>query len=333
MSEAGLSFELSGEVIERQLPSDLECHDDSLLSPDEIPDWLSEAFIENILRRHFKRESLKVNCLRIQPCGGKGESYASIMYRVGTYFSVSGSPKAVQFRSYIVKTLPQHEMALEKLGSDNYNVQNNEMEMYDKVLPEFKRLLASIGEDAEIFPGAIAVVKALDVIVMEDLLERKFEMPDRTKGLDSNHILMALRQLARMHAASAVLYEENPKAVSQFDSGFFTRRTDCFHVMFETLCDAMIEEVSTWEGYEYYAQKLPQVRKNLIENARRAFDCDEGDFHVLNHGDIWTNNLMYTYDDAGQPKEAVLLDFQYCFFGSPVLDLIVSANSVKHLRV
>ena len=94
--------------------------------------------------------------------------------------------------------------------------------------------------------------------------------------------------------------------------------------MFETLCEAFIEEVVTWEGFEYYARKLEQVRKNLIKNALRAFDCDDGDLHVLNHGDLWTNNLMFKYDEAENPIDAVLLDFQFTSYGSPALDLIVS---------
>lgn len=325
MSGAGVTIDISSEVIKR-LPSvisHLEPGDESLLSAEEIPDWLNKAFLEDILQKHFNDEALKVKCLKIQQCGGKGDSYASVMFRVGTYFCDGTNPETVQFRSFIVKTLPDLEIALEKLGSDNYNVQNKEMEMYRDLLPQFKKVLMSIGEAGDIFPGAIAVDKTLQVIVLEDLAEKKFVMADRTKGLDLNHILMSLRQLARMHAASAVIDAQNPKAFEHLDTGFFTRKTDVFHVMFESLCEAMIEEVDTWEGYEYYAKKLPQVRKNLVKNAQRAFDCDDGDFHVLNHGDLWTNNLMFTYDDAGNPTDSILLDFQFSAMGSPALDLIV----------
>lgn len=222
-----------------------------------------------------------------------------------------------------MKTLPDQDLALEKLGTDNYNVQDKEMEMYQKLLPEFKKVLDSINEDSNIFPTVVAVDKALDVIVLEDLMEKKFVMADRLEGLNFEHITLTLRKLARMHAASIIIHQKNPNAFANFNTGLFTRKTDAFHVMFESLCDVLIEEVSTWDGYEYYAEKLKNVRKNLIENAQRAFDCDDGDLHVLNHGDLWTNNVMFTYDSFGSPIDAILMDFQFTAYGSPVLDLIV----------
>lgn len=322
MSQAGIAVEISSEVISQLLPSAPESKVAEVLPADELPTWLNDLYIENILQKFCNNKKLKVKCLKITQCGGKGESYASVMYRVGTCF-FDGKNLESQFKSLIVKTLPANDMALNKLGSGNYNVQNKEMEMYKRILPEFKKILESINEDGDIFPGIVAVDKNLDVIVLEDLMEKKFVMADRLKGLDLDHITMSLRKLARMHAAGIVLHQKDPKIFEQFDTGFFTRKTDVFHVMFETLCDGFIEEVSSWEGYEYYAKKLKNVRKNLVKNAQKAFDCDESELNVLTHGDLWTNNIMFTYDKNGSPTDAVLLDFQFSSYGSVALDLIV----------
>lgn len=319
------TFELNSEIINQGAQSqEIQGTDEGLLNEDEIPDWLNNTFIQNILQKFYHDENLTVKYLKIKQCGGKGDSYASTMFRIGTYFCDGKNRQTVQFRTLITKTLPQLDLALDKLGADNYNVQSKEMEMYQKVLPKFKIILESINEDADIFPGVVTVDKALDVIVLEDLAEKQFVMADRLKGLDLDHILLSLRKLARMHAASVIAHENDPNLFAHIDTGFFTRKTDVFHVMFESLCDAMIEEVSTWAGYEHYAKKLVKVRKSLIANAQRAFDCDDGDFHVLTHGDLWTNNLMFKYDQSGAPIDAVLLDFQFASLGSPALDLIVS---------
>lgn len=299
---------------------------DDILSADEIPTWLCESFIKKILRKHYANKSLEVKSLQVRQCGGKGDSYASVMYRIAACVADGNSPGSTKSQSYILKTLPILQIAVEKLGTGSYNVQNKEMRMYESVLPEFKRILASINEDPEIFPPFIAVDRELEVIVMEDLAVQNFTMADRTKGLALDHTLLALRKLARMHAASVILQEKNPRMFDDLDTGFFTRKTDAFHVMFETLCDAMIEEVLTWEGYEYYSKKLVNVRKNLIKNAQRAFDNDEDDFKVLNHGDLWTANIMFTFGDLGKPTDAMLLDFQFSFFGSFALDLLVIAQ-------
>lgn len=324
MSQAGIVVEIANDLLAEIPESSSRMDPKDLLNVDEIPVWLNETFIERILQKHFNEQNLKVKSLEIQECGGKGESYASIMYRVGVFYSQGKSSDVTIFKSLIVKTLPEHELALEKLGANNYNVQNKEMEMYEKTLPEFERVLELGNDDINVFPKVIGIDRHFEVIVLEDLAQKKFVMADRIKGLDQEHTMMALRKLARLHAASVIIQKKDPKAFANIDKGFFTRSTNVFHVMFESLCDAMIEEVATWKGFEYYSQKLPNVRKNLISNAQKSFDCADEELNVLNHGDLWTNNLMYRYDEAGRPIDAVLLDFQFAFYGSPALDLMVS---------
>jgi hypothetical protein len=281
MSNAGIAVE-SAQVVS-QLPSDAKSHRDvDALPDDEVPAWLTKSFIEKNLRNHFDDKSLKVKKMKVSQCGGKGESYASVMFRIAVSYTKKGEEKTI---SLVVKTLPENEMAKDKLGSGNYNVQNKEMEMYERLLPKFKRILQSINEDAEIFPEVIGVDKSLEVIIMVDLMEKKFVMADRLKGLDLNHTLISLRKLARMHAASMVVHQKNPQSFEGFDTGFFTRKTDCFHVMFESLCECLIEEIPSWDGFEHFAEKLKIVRRDLVKNARKAFDCDEGELQVLTHGE------------------------------------------------
>lgn len=291
MSNAGTTVEV-GQVV-TQLPN--ASQKDETLQKDEIPVWLSEEFVEKNLQNYFEDKSLKVKVMKVSHCGGKGDSYASMMYRVGVEFSRKSVENSI---SLVIKTLPEDEMAKEKLGADNYNVQNKEMEMYENLLPEIKKILRSIDEDAEIFPEVVGVDKSLDVIIMVDLKEKNFVMADRLKQLDLNHILISLRKLARMHAASIVILKKNPKAFEVFDTGFFTRKTDCFHVMFESLCDCLIEEIPNWEGFEYYEKKLKIVRKNLVNTAQKAFDCHEGELQVLNHGELDLVGETYVWEKA-----------------------------------
>lgn len=289
----------------------------------DLPVWLNEIYIQNVLQTHFNNEKLKVKKLEVQHCGGKGESYVSAMFRVGTYFNAGENPEATKFSSFILKTSPKSELAIEKLGPNSYDVQKKEMKLYKEVFPEFRRILESINEDSSLFPKVVAIDKINEVFVMEDLGENKFVMADRVNGMDLNHTRMALRKLARMHAASVIVHGRDSSAFKRFDTGIFSRKIDAFYVMFESLCNAMVDEVSSWVGYEYYAKKLRNVNPSMIKNVLRAFDCDDGDFNVLTHGDFWTNNMMFQYDDAGKLIDAVLIDFQFASFRSPAIDLIV----------
>lgn len=113
----------------------------------------------------------------------------------------------------------QNEMALEKLGKDNFDVQHKEMDMYYRILPELKNLLQSIGENSNIFPSTISIDEANDIIIMEDLLEKKYVMPNRVERLDLVHVKMALKKLALLHASSIVMHARNPQVFDNFNTG------------------------------------------------------------------------------------------------------------------
>lgn len=48
---------------------------------------------------------------------------------------------------------------------------------------------------------------------------------------------------------------------------------------------------------------------------------DPDSFNVLNHGDFWSNNIMFSYDANGRVKETLLVDFQMAKYGTFAQDL------------
>lgn len=59
-------------------------------------------------------------------------------------------------------------------------------------------------------------------IVMQDLCAEGFKMAERRQGLDLSHCLLVMRMLARFHAASVVLHDRDPEAMSLYDKNFFS---------------------------------------------------------------------------------------------------------------
>lgn len=271
-----------------------------------VPDFMTSEYFEAILRKHNRDAKLKVHSLHVGPCGAAGDAFASTMYRVEVTASQKHLPD-LKHGSFIVKMLPTLQLARDKLGSGSYNVHEKEMELFQNVFPEFRRILGTSNEYKNIFPKAIAVDRVRGVLILEDLAKKHFMMADRKVGFDLNHLKLALAKMAKFHAASMILMEENSKAFKSFDVGMFSRKTSAFHDFFNTNMDALTAEVSGWNGFEAYARKLEMLKENVLENSNKTFENEDGELKVLVHGDLWLNNIMFTYDKQGAPNDAILV--------------------------
>uniref|UniRef100_T1GZ73 CHK kinase-like domain-containing protein n=1 Tax=Megaselia scalaris TaxID=36166 RepID=T1GZ73_MEGSC len=79
--------------------------------------------------------------------------------------------------------------------------------------------------------------------------------------------------------------------------------------------------VKQWPGYEKIAEKLLKFQEKFIENLIKCGEQRPGEFAVLNHGDFWVNNMMFKYNEAGEPIDCVFVDMQMNIYSSPGLDL------------
>lgn len=67
--------------------------------------------------------------------------------------------------------------------------------------------------------------------------------------------------------------------------------------------DSLIGAVSKWPGFEKYAEKLKKHQAKLFEKSTSIGIMNEDDFNVLNHGDMWLNNILFRYEQSGRPVD------------------------------
>lgn len=84
-----------------------------------------------------------------------------------------------------------------------------EVEMYEKLVPQFEQAFHEIGVDTEFSPKCWKTMNDPQLLIMEDLTTRKFKNIDRLKGMDMEHTKLVLTKLAQFHAASACIYEKS----------------------------------------------------------------------------------------------------------------------------
>ncbi|XP_011705469.1 PREDICTED: uncharacterized protein LOC105460672, partial [Wasmannia auropunctata] len=76
-----------------------------------------------------------------------------------------------------------------------------------------------------------------------------------------------------------------------------------------------------------YSEKIAKLSDHMYQIAVDATKLSENEFNVINHGDFHLKNMMFKYDNDGNPTDQIFVDFQSCVYTSPALDLLYFLNS------
>jgi thiamine kinase-like enzyme len=91
---------------------------------------------------------------------------------------------------------------------------------------------------------------------------------------------------------------------------------------FQYNLNMLASNLDKWPGYEHYANKIRKLVPTAIDRMIKCTKPKEDSLNVLNHGDCWTNNMMFHYcPKTGQVDDVRFVDFQLVRFSSPALDL------------
>lgn len=140
---------------------------------------------------------------------------------------------------------------------------------------------------------------------------QQWKKVDRCLGLNFQHLKMVVEKLAKFHALTAVLYEENEELFDQHQQPNITEDFRIFYSLFEKSFSAVIEKFHSGNvDDDKLYRKLQNFQQILIQ---RVSDCElqNGEFGVLCHGDLWMHNLLFQYDDNDDSK---LLDVELVRF-------------------
>lgn len=215
----------------------------------EENNWINKELFEEIFAKNYKSD--KILEVIADATGGKGENYASQMFKAQIVYESEG---AVKTKNVMVKSMSTDETANQMLVA--MNVFPKEKEIYENVIPKLEELLKEIGEEIQFGPKCLSVGSTpVDYIIMEDLSVENYRCEDRRSGLDLIHCESVLEKLAKFHAASAVYYEKNGSFAEVFDEGMFIEKmADMYKTMAVETNDHMLNIIETWsESGKKYA--------------------------------------------------------------------------------
>ncbi|KAH8390831.1 hypothetical protein KR200_008494 [Drosophila serrata] len=294
-----------------------------------IPEWVTAELFEDVLKSSVDKY-LKVRTFKAEIGSAAGENYAAVMLRVHIEVELlDGKTKVV---SYMLK-LPHQLEAIREMMKHT-NVFEIERTMYTQVVPEMEALYKEAGVEITFGAKSYDLKNAkTEYIAMEDLGVRGFKNTNRLEGLDHAHAERVLRKLAQWHAATAVrLATKGQYPEILLNSYFKEENKEMMKQMMSSIGQRFLKCCATYKGNEAYIDKIKALKPVIIDEMFKLNQVDPSGFNVLNHGDSWSNNIMFLYDDFGRIEEVYLVDFQAPKYGSVAHDLLYFLLSSTRLE-
>ncbi|KAK3914830.1 4-hydroxytryptamine kinase [Frankliniella fusca] len=287
-----------------------------------VPPWLTPQLLTAAFRDEDEACG-QVTTIRVRPATGPNENYLSELFRVHAHLGKG------EVRRLIVKAVPAGEAQLAMVEA--CGVFARETRMLKETLPHLERQLAAglshrPAEHLQLGPRVIATCSN-DALLMEDLAVRGYSNVSRREGLDLPHSLLCVRLLARLHAASVVVHGRGGRWARDLEAYGGGWSGPGMRPVFERVYTTSLQTLATaaraWPRLgEQVAVRLERGVDALPQRALEAASLRDGDFAVLCHGDAWSNNIMFAYDeDTAQVRSALLVDFQLVTWASPAVDL------------
>lgn len=135
-----------------------------------------------------------------------------------------------------------------------------------------------------------------------------FKLADRKSRFDLQRAKLVLQKLAKFHAASAKMNDKNPELMKNHLSSIIHSEEETPIAFFFAV--SMQETLETVKNTSELQRFVPLLENfDIVKREQKVFtrNADE-EFHVLNHGDLWINNIFFSFNEQGEPVDAVLVN-------------------------
>ncbi|XP_033209281.1 uncharacterized protein LOC117168047 [Belonocnema kinseyi] len=248
-----------------------------------------------------------------------GDNFLGALYRVKIKGEKNGEKKEL---NVIFKCVPQIEELRKLLRAEIIFL--NEIAFYEERFPIFVNLLKEHNIKSSDVPDYYGGSKSKgnEILILEDLKPGGFTMKE-TKMLDYPHALLAVRHLGRFHAYSFAIRDQKPsefEILKKIKEPFFPE-PGYYKNQLDALMDVAIKAVENED--QHYIDKVQQLKKNAQQFIDYACDGKNAEpYATLNHGDLWTNNMLFKYNKDSEPEDIRCLDYQLNRYASPALDIL-----------
>ncbi|XP_016938880.2 uncharacterized protein [Drosophila suzukii] len=304
-------------------------------APEELPLYLTPQFFRRTLEHGLQRLDLQVMGVQLTNLTRGGENYCSNIYRAQVRYR--NAENCVLETSLIVKSMPDEKQAI----LARLHIYNKETIFYLNIKPKLEALMWRAEEATH--PWSLAAkhyystTQPEQTIIFEDLCSKGYQLKCRQLGLDFEHSSLVMRKLAEYHALTMVMAEQEPETiVERYPFGLLHMdaiKSEPFKLLFGTQLLKLAALVGDCEGFGGITTKLYRYHEHFIDRVLKAVYPLRGGHNVLNHGDLWVNNIFFKYDSEYKAQQVKIIDFQLCFYGSLGFDINYFLNTSLELEV
>lgn len=280
--------------------------------------YINNELFRRIIQLEYRDTIVTIDHYQLIGAIPKGENFASVIIRAIVHFTFDDDESQLCEKRFIIKAAHSNEKIRTEVSK--FRIFEKEIQCYSEVIPEVQRLLYQIGDHTKLAPKCYEVNLKDSYLVFEDLSDLGYRQMSKKISLDIDHYQLVMNKLSKWHAATAIMGSKN---ISQF-ADFLIHPMNfsaTWKNMISNTMRACAKLTETLPGYEALSAKLLNSIDTMYGKVRKSVERRDASFTVLCHGDIWSNNMMFSYDINDKPIDVIFLDFQTGYWGPAVLDI------------
>ncbi len=285
----------------------------------------TDEFITGILKRENPVANVKIlDRKTVDKIPELGQNFSSKISIVNVNYESDGKKFEKRLIVKVPYQVPHYgKLRDEKIYEREISLYETVLENFQTVLPEEKVAASYYGTDGK------------DAVVLEDLSQSGYSTKNRHELLDFQHCAIAFKTLATFHALSVQLHRSKPEILEKIEKNLFSKIDQSDGQMQSQYENAFLKILDRTDP-EYtkaHADTLSYLKAQLVRSATEDVSPKDGSVNVLTHGEFWNNNIVFKYDRYGRVLDAKLVDFQFCRWSSPALDIIQFASTSMQFEI
>ncbi|XP_014274326.1 uncharacterized protein [Halyomorpha halys] len=277
-----------------------------------------------VVLKNLAKESRIATILDVEaiPALPKGENYTSTILRVTVKVVLGNGRKAKKY--FIMKQMFTEGKSGEFIKEQN--VAKTESHILSVVHKEMSYLMEEFEDtDEPLWCNFVHYDPILSCILLEDLKASGYSCVPRQENLDLDHAILALRALGKYHGMAKVLEQRGVISKDEYKPYPLVDNLALIKCCsYAGVLHASKVIKNSWgPSWEQTAKKLMIPFDSFVEKFRSIgnIHIQESEFTCLNHGDCWSNNMMFKYDFQKRPIAVKFLDFQIPHHNTPCIDV------------